>query len=68
MTRICTLTKQFRDGTKIMVEFVKIGINKNRMVVRHFYYDGSNDVSVYNNIDDERINRDIVMHKEQGYK
>ena len=68
MKRICTLKKAFNDGTETLVEFVNILPNKNRMVVRRQNYDGTNEVSVYNGIDDQRIQRDISMHKEMGYK
>ena len=68
MKRICTLKKAFNDGTETLVEFVNILPNKNRMVVRRQNYDGTNEVSVYNGIDDQRIQRDIAMHKEKGYK
>lgn len=68
MKRICTLKKAFNDGTETMVEFVNILPNKNRMVVRRQNYDGTNEVSVYNGIDDQRIQRDIAIHKEKGYK
>ena len=68
MKRICTLKKSFNDETKILVEFVNVIQNKNRMVVRRMSYDGKIEVNIYNNLDDERIHRDIAMHKEMGYK
>lgn len=68
MKRICTLKKSFNDGTETMVEFVSILPNKNRMVIRRMSYDGTKEVNVYNDLDDERIQRDIAMHKEMGYK
>lgn len=68
MKRICTLKKSFNDGTKILVEFVNVIPNKNRTVVRRMSYDGKIEVNIYNNLDDERIQRDIAMHKEMGYR
>lgn len=68
MKRICTLKKSFNDGTEILVEFVNVNPNKNRMVVRRMSYDGTKEVNIYNNLDDERIQRDIAMHKEMGYR
>lgn len=68
MKRICTLKKAFNDGTEILVEFVNVIPNKNRMVVRRMSYDGTKEVNIYNNIDDERIQCDIAMHKEMGYR
>ena len=68
MKRICTLKKSFNDGTEILVEFVNVIPNKNRMVIRRIDRDGTKEVNVYNNIDDERVQRDIAMHKSMGYK
>ena len=68
MKRICTLKKTFNDGWEVVIEFVNIGPNKNREVVREKDYYGKTDVSIYNNLDDQKIQKDIEFYKKAGYK
>ena len=67
MRRVCTLKKVFNDGGKTIIEFVEVSPNKCREVKREIQSDGNANLSIYNNLTEEQIQRDIAMYLDFGY-
>jgi hypothetical protein len=68
MKRICNLRKVFNDGGRTIIEFVEVIGDRCREIRREYRADGGMDVSIYDKLSREQIQRDIALYMEQGYK